>query len=438
MAYNLNQAAEDANSGSRFSIYCDGVKSKRLKAWTDAGVKIRILPAFGPDKSQNSYLPFRDAEGQFAPFARLVPIYPDIGHGDFKNRRKLVSAKAHDTSAFCALQELGDYIKMNDQWGYLLVSPGKDAKGYDIPSPFPKRPKYLLIMNVVEVNNQAEGCYVVEAGVSVFNAMNAPQGVLNMVNPSATEEMVQQNHLARWACGDLTDPVHGPVLKVGKDSNSRGYAVSLSVNAQYQVERLDVSGFLQSRVDLDDANFHNVIPPANEAEQIQTLLDTLRGVSPSGRHEWELLKEVFGARHSIPDPAQQPVQANPAQQQQQPTQSLGSSPAAGNNLPGLPAGNIPGAPAQQPAPPAQPSPAVAPAAATAPQPAPVNQVPVAAAPPQPAAQAQQAPQQEQAPQQAPQQEQAPAADRPAVPGQTQQYSTGSFLEQLKNEQSSGS
>ena len=446
MAYNLNQAAEKAKSGMSGGIFADGVKSRRIKAWSAAGVKIRLLPAFAPGGDPNSYIPFRDMEGSFSTFARLVPVYDGIGHGEFRDRKRIVSAKAHGHEQFCILEELSNHIKMSREWQYLHQSPGKDDKGYDISSPFPKKAKYLMIANVVDVGNQSEGAYLAECSVSVFNAMNTDQGVLNVVNPAATEESVAQNHLSRWAAGDITCPVNGPVLRIYKDDQSKGYAVAFSVNQAYQVEHLDVRAFLPGRVNLEDENFHNVIPPVREEDQIKVLLDCLRGYSPSGRHEWELLKEVYGQRHSIPNPPSHGGGApNPVTQQPvQATESLGASPAA--PAPGLPpvqGGVIPGMqppaapPVQQApaAPPAQPPVPAAPPVQTQP---PVAQQPVVQQPTAPPAEAQPPVQATQPPvagqpQGEPQvQQQAQAeGDRPAVPGKGPQFDTNSFLDKLK-------
>jgi len=438
MSYNLNQAAEESRSGPRWSIYAQGVEAKKLKAFTETGVMVRILPAFGDRSNPSSYVPFRDTDGNFAPFARLVPVFQDIGHGEFKNRRKLVSAKAHDPAAYCALEELSDHIRMNQAWSYLHNSPGKDARGYDIPPSFPKKAKSILLMNVVDMNNQAEGCFLGEFSVSVFYAMNGQQGVLNMVNPGATQEMVNQNYLARWVAGDLTCPVNGPALRIAKDMQGKGYDVSFATNQHRQIYRLDVTNLLPGRRNLDNDGIEAIIPVVDEVHQVQTLMDCLRGVSPSGVHEWVLLREVFGARHNIPEPPQYGhgmAQPNPVHGQ---GGGLGMNPAQQPLAP-LPQSTVPGGqlPVQQPVPaPAQPQMTayVPPQAAI---PAAPPQTVAAQAPYQPAQQpVQQQPAQapvQQAPVQqvAAEQPQAEAA-RPAVPGQgVSGYDVGAFMERLK-------
>jgi hypothetical protein len=377
-------------------------------------------------------------------------MFTDIGHGDFKARRKLVSNKAYDPSEHCPLEELNQYIKMNQSWGYLHQSPGKNERNYDIPPAFPKKPRSILIMNVVNINNQTEGAFLGEFPVSVFNAMNSAQGVLNTMNPSATQEAIAQNPLAKYAAGDLTCPVNGPGIRICKDGQAKGYAVSFAVNTAHQIVRLDCRAFLPMRYDLNNAEA--LIPRVSEAEQVQTLMDCLNGISPTGQHEWELLRAVFGQRHNIPQPPQPAISAPSAA----PAQTLGSAPGApqatqstipgaapvtgnvqppaGGVIPGLAQTTPPEPAAQQPAPPVQ-------------QPAPpvVQQPPAPPVVQQPAAPAQQAPAEQPQTEAPVTQEQAPAqpaaAEQPAapaqqevpagVPGVTQSYDEASFLNQLK-------
>jgi len=399
MSYDLSQAAEELREGSsgRFSIFGEGVKSKYVKAW-NSDAYIRFLPAYDANKTPTGYTPCHTVDNRLAPFLRIVAVWDQIGHGDFKNRRRFVSNKSWGRDEYDPMEELQNFIRANGCWSYLHQSPGPEPGNPNrkIQPPISKKPKMIAIANIVDVYNQAEGMFLGEFSSSVFTSMNSANGVLNAVNTMVSEEQIAQNYLWRYANGDITDPVYGPVLRVGKSPDAKGYSVSVALDRSHQVLRYDVTSMLPSRYDLEDLD--SIIPRKDEAEIIQILLDTLNQRSPSGMHEWEMLKAVFGSRHNIPEAPSMTGQPNPVAPPAQ--QGFGPNPAMapGMQAPAAPPAGMPPAPMagqQQQVPGLPPAP---------PAPQPMQPAPQ---PMQPQAPQSQAPMQPQAP--APQPQMAPPA-----------------------------
>lgn len=344
MSYDLSAAADDLRSGStsRFSIFAEGVKSKYMKAWNQ-DIYVRFLPAF--DAAKTGYVPCHTPENRLAPFLRLVPVWDQIGHGDFKGRRRFVSPKAWGDDEYDPVDELNNFIRANGCWSYLNQSEGNEPNNPNrkIPAPLTKKPKVIVIGNVIDVYNQAEGVVLGEFSVSVFHSMISANGVLKAINTMVTDEQIRQNYLWRYANGDITDPTHGPVLRIGKSPDAKGYSVSVALDNTNNVLRFNTAQFLGHRYDLE--NLDSIVPRKGEADIIQILLDTLNQRSPSGVHEWEMLKAVFGSRHNIPNPPEMTGRPNPVTQNAQ--QGLGPNPA---QAPGMQAPA--GAPGMMPPPPA--------------------------------------------------------------------------------------
>lgn len=390
--FNSDVATTQSSGGSRFSMFAEGVKNMRLAPQAGETKLFRILPAHDPNTAQtqpdgsitvdpNSLVTFRTADGRLNPWGRIVKVAKFVGHGVIGkggSRKDIVSLSTYSNGegeVFCPYQQLIDYASKMPQWKYLFEDT-KDASGRITERrALSRHPDIVLIFNMIDAKNPAEGVQIGQMSKSASDALIGKNGLACQRNVSATQEMLQQNPMMEWACGDITDPATGPVFLIQKDPNPKGkftgFVVEYATDGQGKIIRMPVdAAILQQRYNLLDIN--SIVPKPTEEEIVNTLVEALNQFSPSGVHEYELLKAVFGHSFKIPDP---PAQAY--------SPGLGAAPkvaAPVTNTFSVPAPAVP-APAPAPAPvpaPAAPAPAPVAAAPAVPAPAPAPAAPAPA------------------------------------------------------------
>jgi hypothetical protein len=307
-----------------FGIYKDGVSLCRMKG--DQPVVFRILPAFPPHKivdgrmidpqtgeeiPADAWVPFIDEKQRFFDWITEIRVAPYVGHGNWKQRRDVVSRLSLATYDEDGNRErvddpyfeLQQYVKTRASatWGYLQKGIGewgdKDRQGP--PLPFIGR-RYL--MNIVRMDDMTK-VQIGELSVrSAADALLAEDGLAMAPNKHATDEMIQADYLNAYDNGDFTDPVSGKVFMVEKDMDSgKGQASPYKVSFVSQFDRTkrrtvyqtaDVSRHLSGRYDLADIESIVKIPTCEE--QVRQLVDLLNGRDPTGEfHEYSLMKEAW-------------------------------------------------------------------------------------------------------------------------------------------------
>lgn len=334
------KASAEQNS---FSIYRDGVTLCRLKG--DQPVVFRVLPAFPPHKvvdgkmidtqsgeeiPSDAWVPFIDEKGQFFDWVAEIRVAGYVGHGDWKQRRDVVSRLS-----LCTFDENGNRERVEDPywelqqyvrnhanatWGYLQKGIGewgsKDRQGPVLP--FLSR-RYL--MNIVRMDDLTKVQLGELSTTSAADALLGDDGLAMAPNKHATDEMVQADYLNAYDNGDFTDPVSGKVFVIEKDLDSgKGSASPYKVSFASQFDRVkrrtvyqtaDVAKHLSGRYDLCDIGSIVKIPTCEE--QVKQLVGLLNGRDPTGEfHEYSLMKEAWAeCGHEewaalVPDPPAAP------------------------------------------------------------------------------------------------------------------------------------
>ena len=367
--YSLDDQLDRTQGQERgVGVFRPGVNVKFMTLKQQAGLQFRLLPAFDPTTMQikdglyvpmdlKSWVPFRDPQShQLQTFARPMKVATFIGHGKGQDgrRRDLLSPITFDggnpdEQPHCPLTTLFRAAENDPEWMYLT----EDKMGADNRFPTERRvlsfPSWQMVANVVDVNAPQPK---VELGVfttSAYNALLSKRGeTLGLVWQTANitdPEVLSKNPLCRWACGDLTSPLVGPVLSLTKATGPFGkYGIQMAKNSANQVLTVPISEqLLEQRYNL--YQLESIVVRHSDEEIIHELVKLLNGVSPSGQHEWLFLRKVFGhivGKDVIPDPpAQGYVQGY----------SAPAAPPAAQPGPGLPAAT-PAMPAATPAMPA--------------------------------------------------------------------------------------
>lgn len=315
------KASAEQNS---FSIYKDGVTLCRLKG--DQPVVFRVLPAFPPHRIVDgrmiddqtgeeipveAWVPFIDEKQRFFDWITEIRVAGYVGHGDWKQRRDIVSRlslgvfdeKGNRERVDDPYWELQQYVKnvANATWGYLQKGEGewgsKDRKGPSLP--FLSR-RYL--MNIVRMDDLTKVQLGELSTTSAADALLGDDGLALAPNKHATDEMIQADYLNAYDNGDFTDPMNGKVFVIEKDLDSgKGSASPYKVSFASQFDRVkrrtvyqtaDVSKHLGSRYDLCDIESILKVPTCEE--QVKQLVGLLNGRDPTGEfHEYSLMKEAW-------------------------------------------------------------------------------------------------------------------------------------------------
>lgn len=363
MGFN-SQVQNMQKSGGGSGIFKNGVNYKYCGGSNP--IAFRIAPAFNyvqdaegnrVPESPSSYLPFRFENGEFSDWGAVVYVARGLGHGaDFRSRSELVSLKTFDETAACPLETLYNAARQMPEWNYLI----KDETGPDGKSTIRRAPMSrvspLLLMNIVDVGDPQRSD-AIQLGIfskSASDSLFADNGIA--VAPGmAPPEQIEQNYLLRWAYGDITDPQYGPVLLLSQVKDGRKYSsykITLAMDAANSVKRWPLNEtMLAKRYDL--GNIRSIINEPTQEALVTELCSIFNMRSPSGIHEWALLRELFGNIANIPEPPAAPAGT--------PTVQAGFTP------PSAPAGAPAFGPQPTPAPVAPPAAPQAPAAPAAPQ-----------------------------------------------------------------------
>jgi len=321
-----------------------------------------ILPAIDPNNPDKnvSYLPAILPNGDLSDWGSGAWVYRGIGHSpDWKERCDVVSLRT--VGEECPLDLLVKTIKGDPTWAYLMEEIGKWGDKDRVRATIPRAQQFMFC-NVFMPNDQDRTVHVGIFSKTLANKLVGENGFVFQPSPSATDEMIQQNYLAKYANGDITSPQGAVVWRVEKGHDKgemSGYELTYSLDASRRVMHQQLTqDLLGARYNLNDVREYLNILTADQI--VQLLIRELNGRSPAGYHEYALLKLAFGSRWQIPEPP--------------------SAPGAMATVPsGFTAEAVPApAPAAVPAAPV-PTPAPAPTASPAPVPAP-STVPPAAVP----------------------------------------------------------
>jgi hypothetical protein len=321
----------DKGGGHGIGVFQPNTNVRFMQLKNQPSLLFKILPAYDPSTLQfnegvytptdrKTWTPFRDPQThQLQVFARKIKVAGFIGHGRGKDgrRRDLLSPLTfasgnEDGETYCPLTELFRAAENDARWDYLV----KDKLGPDGKTPIERQslsfPGIQLLVNIVDVNNTQPkvelGVFTSSAYKSLLSRDN-PVGLAWQTANISDPAYLAQNPMMRWATGDLTDPVNGPVLTMSKGDGQYGrYNIHMAKDASGNVIRVPIPDYLlEQRYNL--LHLESVVKRQSEEDLIRQLVKLLNGVSPtSGEHEWVLLKQVFGnmvGSDVIPDPPAQ-------------------------------------------------------------------------------------------------------------------------------------
>jgi len=314
------------------SIFRPNVRFKTMSG--KGAIVFKLLPAFNAediveDEKTNEkyinpmgYIPFRLPDGSLTDWGQLIHVARFVGHGSYKSgtRRDFVLLKTFQPNAedlFDPYIELQRRASADKDWQYLTADV-KDATGKTIETPALSRASKCMIANIVDIN-ETDKVQVALFSTSAYNSLCSPahNGILCQRNGGATEDQIKANYLVEWATGDVTDPVSGPVLVCSKGTDKgemSGYRITLALDVTSKVRRWAINPpeLLAYRYNLNDVN--KIVNELSPEEVIKALVQIFNLRSPSGIHEYALLKDVFGAIYGslIPDAPSSPGASNVA------------------------------------------------------------------------------------------------------------------------------
>ena len=356
-------AGEGENSDKIFTK--NGVKTKFMSG--KQPITFTILPALDPTNPDKrvSYLPsiLPGNPPTLSDWGNGAYVYRRLGRGDWKERYDIVSLSS--VGEECPIDVVRKVAKSDPTWQY-LTDDGKFGDPNRIPAVLPAKRQFLFC-NVYLPNEAERVAHIGIFSKSVASKLVGENGLIFQPSPSATEEQVQANYLAAYANGDITAPQGAPafVVEKGHDKGEMSaYELKFALDSNRRVMRIQATqDIMATRYDINDLrSYLNILT----AEQIvNVLIRELSGRSPSGYHEYALLKLALGSRYQIPEPPPAPAA----------TSTIQGGFSAGMDG-GVPAG---AAPAAAPIPTGTPVPATpAPAPSAAPVPAAPVVTPVAA------------------------------------------------------------
>ena len=310
-------------SESKKFIFQENVRFKRMGGKNP--VVFRILPAFDPNNNNpcTSWLPFCLPDGNLTDWGRVVYISRYVGHG--QNRKDILSLKSFGGDVADPLDMLIQTVNALPEWSYLTkdVGEGKSAIRKALP-----RPSASFLANVWDINQASQEVVIGVFPTSAAKAFMDSKSGLIYQRANLPAEVLAQNYLLQYSVGDLTSPFDGPAMCIQK-GNDKGEMSSFQVflatdSANRVVKRSLNQEQLGQRYDMNNPASFIEIP--TEEDVIKQLISTFNMRSPSGYHEYALLKQAFPT-YPIPEapsaPAASPMIAsgfgvNPAAQRQMP------------------------------------------------------------------------------------------------------------------------
>jgi hypothetical protein len=288
----LSSEYKQRQSNGQVSIFKQGVRDARLCNKNAVSV-FRLMPAFNPEdpNPETSWMPAITPDGEATDWGKLITTCTFIGYG--QNKRSLVSPKTLDRDAPCPLHELWNYIRQDKAtWGYMI-------EGSDNMDNVFKKPGDQMVINAVDVNKTNLGVVL-----GILNK-SASESLYKLVTARNTNQMllsmVEQNYLAGFANGDLSDPQQGMQLACQVDASKKKtyaeYAVSVLTSTDPRTKQETVSYFpvngpwLSLRYNLyDPMSYLNI---KSYEDIVLELIGLFNRRSPAGHHEFDLLREAF-------------------------------------------------------------------------------------------------------------------------------------------------
>lgn len=325
MAFN-DQVQNLRNTGQRWSVFKDGVKTKWLTG--QSAIIFRILPAYNyddklPDGTINpeGYLPCRTPDGALTSWGAIITMARYVGHGVGKtgNRKDFICPVTFtsDRNSFDAVQTLYSVAHSYPEWNYLIQDQreNNNEKGRIIERAAITRPQDFLALNVVELG----GVDLPEPVIGLCTKSTTDglvnkekNGLVYQRANNVTPDLVRANPTLQWALGDITDPQNGPVFFVvkGKDNGQMsGYQIGPAQDQQGQIRHYPItSDLLRKRYDLTSAE--NFITNPDPQQTVDELVAIFNKRSPKGIHEHEFLRLAFGGQFSVPQPPAAPAAVN--------------------------------------------------------------------------------------------------------------------------------
>lgn len=303
-------SGEGENSDRIF--YKNGTQMKFMSG--KQPITFAILPAIdpaNPDKATSylpSILPDPDGKpGELSNWGKGVALYRGIGHGDWKERCDIVSLKSLDPNAEDPMEALFACIKSSPEWQY-LTDDGKwgDPNRQRATLPFKR---LFLFCNVLVQGEQDKKAQVGCFSKSLANKLIGQDGIVFAPNPSATDADIEANYFAAFASGDITAPQSAPLFTVEKGHDKgemSAYEIRFALDSGRRVRREALTqDILATRYDLEKPeSWLNILTPQ---QIVSLLIRELNGRSPSGFHEYALLREALGAKYEIPEPPAAPA-----------------------------------------------------------------------------------------------------------------------------------
>ena len=336
--YNFGKQVTDSakNGIPKQGIYKDGIQFTRMTPKNQGEeIVFKILPAFDPGRSvmdaeghihpdPNSWVPFKDAGGNLAPWGRYIYTAPFTGHGKSgkgSSRREIISLKSFaDGDAkdvYCPLQILIDTCNNDPAWKYLVedvIDPATaNNKKPDIveKKALNNRLSAKMLCNIVNIREPEKLVFLAEFSTSALPALFGEGGLANSLNINATQEQVNADPMSYWACGDLTNLEKGPVLKILKDPKDSakgsyaGFTIMVAMSGpegrQQPIRKVLQPEYLGYRYNLLDLD--SILHRPSVEDLVDIFIKTFNQWDPTRRyHEFELLKQCFGHVVQIPEP----------------------------------------------------------------------------------------------------------------------------------------
>ena len=295
-------SGEGENSDRIFTK--NGAKVKFMNG--KAPVMFTILPAMDPNnKDKNtSYLPSILPDGSLTEWGSSAFVYRGIGHGDWKSRASVVSLATFGEE--CPINMVVEAAKNDQTWSY-IIDDGKFGDPNRNRAVIP-RCQHLMFCNVYLPQEQENRVRVGIFSSSIAKKLVGENGIVRAPNPQATDDLIQQNYLYAFANGDITSPQGAPQFVISKGTDKgemSAYEIKFALDSARRVIRIPTTQDLMAqRYDITDLKSYLNVLTADQI--VQLLINSVNGRSPSGFHEYALLKLALGSRWQIPDPPSAP------------------------------------------------------------------------------------------------------------------------------------
>jgi hypothetical protein len=293
-----NEVAEIVNSSKKIPFMVDGVRAVMLNK---EGYAFRILPAF-PEKpcAPDAWVTFRDTQGELTNWGRVIFVNRFVGHRG-GTQRDILSLHTFDPTDACPMYELIAFVKRSPEWRY-LQDRTRTADGKEDAAPLAKGLDKMLLCNIMSVAEPHLGAQIALMTAMPLKSLLEPGGLATQLNAGIPKHLLASEPMLQWACGDITSPVDGPVLEIKKENKPGSFAgnkVDYRQAMHNTVARMSVpSDVLASRYDLE--NLDSIVQRPTRNDIISALVKVFNRFSPSGVHEYEMLRQVFGHEYNIP------------------------------------------------------------------------------------------------------------------------------------------